>query len=299
MTAPVLSDGTADFTPSGEKRGSVKTTYHSALENSDIQTDSSGAISASVQFDAFGNVLSGSGSWKGQFGYAGKFGYQQDPDTGLKLLGHRYYDSDTGRFLTRDPAKDGRNWYTYCRNNPVSFQDRYGLDRGGMSDVGKWWQTPIDPDDLVVPPSPFDSNLRKDIERASRMKLSDLLKIYSDGGDWDFAAQDGGDFEPYGNFHFGVIMASLGFSLTDTLHVAGLAEWKSRFGKVEKEWGSPFEGFPFGDDPIDLFWVIMGWYYYHYVIKPKQKKEDQKYPKIFGNAEDRKLRNPYLWPGRR
>ncbi len=127
VTAPVLSDGTADFTPSGEKRGSVKTTYHSALKNSDIQTDSSGAVSASVQFDAFGNVLSGSGTWKGQFGYAGKFGYQQDPDTGLKLLGHRYYDSDTGRFLTRDPAKDGRNWYSYCRNNPVTYYDAEGL----------------------------------------------------------------------------------------------------------------------------------------------------------------------------
>ncbi len=40
VTAPVLSDGTADFTPSSEKRGSVKATYHSALKNSDIETDS-------------------------------------------------------------------------------------------------------------------------------------------------------------------------------------------------------------------------------------------------------------------
>jgi hypothetical protein len=29
------------------------------------------------------------------------------------LLGHRYYDPSTGRFLTRDPIKDGRNWYSY------------------------------------------------------------------------------------------------------------------------------------------------------------------------------------------
>ena len=45
----------------------------------------------------------------------------------MKLLGHRYYDSDTGRFLTRDPIKDGRNWYSYCENSPVSFFDGYGL----------------------------------------------------------------------------------------------------------------------------------------------------------------------------
>ena len=42
-------------------------------------------------------------------------------------MGHRYYDSDTGRFLTRDPIKDGRNWYSYCENNPVSFFDADGL----------------------------------------------------------------------------------------------------------------------------------------------------------------------------
>ncbi|MEQ1821201.1 MAG: RHS repeat-associated core domain-containing protein [Fimbriimonadaceae bacterium] len=60
---------------------------------------------------------------------AGGFGYQEDPDHGLKLLGHRYYDSSTGRFLSRDPAEDGRNWYTYCGNNPVRFFDDFGLDR--------------------------------------------------------------------------------------------------------------------------------------------------------------------------
>ncbi len=42
-------------------------------------------------------------------------------------MGHRYYDSDTGRFLTRDPIKDGRNWYSYCENNPVSGLDPDGL----------------------------------------------------------------------------------------------------------------------------------------------------------------------------
>lgn len=127
VTAPVLSDGTANFTPSGEKRGSVKTTFHSALKNDDVQTNSSQAVSASKVFDAFGNELSGSGSWKSQFGYAGGFGYQSDPDSGLKLLGHRYYDSDTGRFLTRDPIMDGSNWYGYCGNNPVTGIDADGL----------------------------------------------------------------------------------------------------------------------------------------------------------------------------
>jgi hypothetical protein len=43
------------------------------------------------------------------------------------LLGHRYYDASTGRFLTRDPIKDGRNWYVYCENKPTCWVDPTGL----------------------------------------------------------------------------------------------------------------------------------------------------------------------------
>jgi RHS repeat-associated protein len=71
-------------------------------------------------------VQSSSGTWQGPFGYAGSFGYQEDPN-GLKLLGHRYYDSSTGRFMTSDPAGHGRNWYSYAGNDPVSYVDPAGL----------------------------------------------------------------------------------------------------------------------------------------------------------------------------
>jgi RHS repeat-associated protein len=71
-------------------------------------------------------VTNQTGNWSGPFGYAGGFGYQED-ETGLRLLGHRYYDPSTGRFLTRDPIKDGRNWYLYCDNNPSKRVDANGL----------------------------------------------------------------------------------------------------------------------------------------------------------------------------
>ncbi|MFO0044605.1 MAG: RHS repeat-associated core domain-containing protein, partial [Armatimonadota bacterium] len=69
-----------------------------------MQTDSAKAVSATKRYDAFGNAVSSTGTWQGAFGYAGDFGYQEDA-SGLKLLGHRYYDSSTGRFLTRDRTK--------------------------------------------------------------------------------------------------------------------------------------------------------------------------------------------------
>jgi RHS repeat-associated protein len=109
----------------------VTTTYlHSGLKNAEMQTDASKAVSATKQYDAFGNLSSSTGSWQGPFGYAGGVGYQEDA-SGLKLLGHRYYDSSTGRFLTRDPAKDGKNWYVYCSGNPVNDADPSGL-------MGRW-----------------------------------------------------------------------------------------------------------------------------------------------------------------
>ncbi|MDK3155836.1 RHS repeat-associated core domain-containing protein [Kamptonema cortianum] len=78
-------------------------------------------------YDAFGKVVSTSGTWSSHSDYGGKCGYQEDPDSGLKLLGHRYYDSSTGRFLTWGPIKDGRNWYSYCGNSPVDGVDPTGL----------------------------------------------------------------------------------------------------------------------------------------------------------------------------
>lgn len=73
-------------------------------------------------------VIGSTGTWKGPFGYSGSASYQED-ETGLQLLGHRYYDSSTGRFITRDRIKDGRNWYSYCDNNPVNAIDADGLKK--------------------------------------------------------------------------------------------------------------------------------------------------------------------------
>ncbi|MDX2064187.1 MAG: RHS repeat-associated core domain-containing protein, partial [Fimbriimonadaceae bacterium] len=70
---------------------------------------------------------SGSGAWTGPFGFAENWGYKACRDSGLQLLGHRYYDPSTGRFLTRDPIKDGRNWYTYGENDPLTRIDSVGL----------------------------------------------------------------------------------------------------------------------------------------------------------------------------
>jgi RHS repeat-associated protein len=127
VTDAVLSDSSAFYTPGiSEKRAGVTSYLHGGLKNQTRQTNSSQTTTATRTYDAFGNVTSSSGTWNGPFGNGGAFGYQEDA-TGLKLLGHRYYDSSIGRFLTRDPIKDGRNWYAYCGGDPVNGADPEGL----------------------------------------------------------------------------------------------------------------------------------------------------------------------------
>ncbi len=90
------------------------------------QTNSTQSTTATRTYDAFGLLVSSTGTPQGPFGFVGGSGYQEDADSGLKLLGHRYYDASTGRFLTRDPAQDGRNWYSYCGNRATSALDATG-----------------------------------------------------------------------------------------------------------------------------------------------------------------------------
>ena len=52
-----------------------------------------------------------------------------DPESDLIYFGRRYYDPETGRFLTPDPSPftDSSNLYAYVLNNPLANLDLYGL----------------------------------------------------------------------------------------------------------------------------------------------------------------------------
>jgi hypothetical protein len=49
----------------------------------------------------------------------------------------RWYDADTARFISEDPARFGKNWYRYASQNPLKYTDPTGLrdwyDPGGWS----------------------------------------------------------------------------------------------------------------------------------------------------------------------
>ena len=94
---------------------------------------------ANFTYDAFGRTLSATGllADKVPFRYRG---YYYDKETGFYYLQSRYYDPETGRFISPDAVEyldhenaQGLNLYAYCGNNPVMRVDP----------TGNWWLTTL------------------------------------------------------------------------------------------------------------------------------------------------------------
>ena len=93
--------------------------------------DKSGTKVASYVYDAWGNVISETGTMASinPFRYRS---YYYDTETGFYWLYTRYYDPAIGRFINADRQLNtgsdltGMNLYAYCGNNPVMFCDPNG-----------------------------------------------------------------------------------------------------------------------------------------------------------------------------
>ena len=92
----------------------------------------SGAVVASYEYDAWGNILSQSGSMAdvNPLRYRG---YYYDVETGFYYLQSRYYDPANHRFINADvyTSTDSSdavscNMFAYCNNNPVLLEDHNG-----------------------------------------------------------------------------------------------------------------------------------------------------------------------------
>jgi len=91
--------------------------------------DRNGNQVATYYYDAFGTITESTGEQNNPYRYSG---YQYDEETGLYYLNSRMYDPTTARFLQEDTYTGDRrdplslNLYTYCHNNPVTYDDPNG-----------------------------------------------------------------------------------------------------------------------------------------------------------------------------
>lgn len=89
----------------------------------------SSSIAATYDYDAFGGLLSSTGSTQQDFGLHGEW---MDATTGLVYMRARWFDPRIGRFLTRDtiPAEPGdfvnSNPYAFPGQDPVNLTDPSG-----------------------------------------------------------------------------------------------------------------------------------------------------------------------------
>jgi RHS repeat-associated protein len=144
-----------------------------------------GAVTDSYEYDAFGNALVASGSTPNEFLYRGE---QYDSDLGLYYLRARYYNPQTGRFVSRDPF-DGfirypetLHKYLYTGGDPVN-----GMDPSGRLD-------------LVTYGIKIEQSLTATV----------VLNTISCGIQLGLAATTGGLYETFGNDLPGGVSAAFG-----------------------------------------------------------------------------------------
>lgn len=92
-------------------------------------TSETGDKTKTYRYDAFGVEKNADENDINPFRYSGEYFAKE---TGTIYLRARYYDPSIGRFITRDTVTGtpndplSLNLYTYCRNNPIPFNDPDG-----------------------------------------------------------------------------------------------------------------------------------------------------------------------------
>jgi len=90
-------------------------------------SDEDGNVVNSYRYSPFGMYIEKEENIHNPFGYVGEFGVMDDGNS-LNYMRLRYYQPDTGRFVSEDPLMiPGGNRYGYTENNPIMFIDPIGM----------------------------------------------------------------------------------------------------------------------------------------------------------------------------
>ncbi|MDX2227876.1 MAG: RHS repeat-associated core domain-containing protein [Verrucomicrobiae bacterium] len=117
---------------SAQSAGVTGSAYYVYDGNGNVMNliDSANQTVATYEYDPFGRKLLSTGTLASQpFQFSSK---EFSEVTGLNYYGLRFYNPQTGRWLSRDPIAEsgGINLYGYCLNDPVNFVDPWGTKPG-------------------------------------------------------------------------------------------------------------------------------------------------------------------------
>ncbi len=122
-----------------QKAGIGHVYYHSNHQGSITHlTNNSGTIVNSYAYDSYGRRVSVVESVMQPYSYTGR---EFDVESGLYFYRARYYDANTGRFLSEDPLRfraGDQNLYRYVFGDPVNFEDPTGERWIPNPIVGYW-----------------------------------------------------------------------------------------------------------------------------------------------------------------
>ena len=109
-----------------QSAGGTTEFYHYDFRGSTIATtNASQTVVRQYQYDAFGKILQQTPTTEDNpFRYVGQHGVQYE-NANLYFMRARYYDPNTGRFVSEDPIW-ATNLYPYADNNPVMMVDANG-----------------------------------------------------------------------------------------------------------------------------------------------------------------------------
>lgn len=130
----ILNDGTNSYIYGSDglpieqisSAGAVTYLHHDQQGSTRLLTGSTGTVTGSTTFDAYGNKTGSTGTSTTPLGYDGQY---TSSDTGLIYLRARVYDPATAQFLSRDPLVSVTGEpYAYSGDNPVNLGDPTGLE---------------------------------------------------------------------------------------------------------------------------------------------------------------------------
>ena len=167
-----------------------------------------GAVEASYTYDAWGRVISSTGSLAEINPFRDR-GYYYDSETGFYYVSSRYYDPEIGRWINADNViagvggdLKGYNLFAYCFNNPVNMDDQAGNWPKWIKNTVKW----------------VAKNIVKPVVKTVQKTLSKVDLTYSTGVNvsgtpsaWIFNGQIGVSMDTKGNV---AIQASGGGGIT-------------------------------------------------------------------------------------